>query len=130
MCFTDGSALGNPGPCGAAVVSYTDGLEHQPISNAEAVSKLSSSYHGEIRALWRASDILLQLSHNRNFSNAHILCDCISAIHSVASSEIHKSHQKEIDSFRLNIFKLKEKGTNVTCHWIPEIGRASCRERV
>ena len=57
MAFTDGSALGNSGPCGAGAVIYPNGLDSHPLSLHSPVSKSSTSYHGELK------DILLALDH-------------------------------------------------------------------
>ncbi len=44
IIFTDGSALGNSGACGAAAVCYLSSLQDQPII-------ISTSYHGELYAI-------------------------------------------------------------------------------
>ncbi len=43
VAFTDGSALTNPGPCGAAAIIYTNGLNSQPIIRTESISSFSTS---------------------------------------------------------------------------------------
>ena len=48
MIFTDGSALENPGPTGSGVVIEKNGLENTEIKIAHAVTKLSTSYQGEL----------------------------------------------------------------------------------
>ncbi len=50
-CFTDGSALTNPGPCGAAAVVYTEGMGSQPVILKRPVAPRSTSYHGELTPL-------------------------------------------------------------------------------
>jgi len=49
--FVDGSALGNPGLCGAAAIVYSEGLSCEPICIAHPISKRSTSYHGEMKGL-------------------------------------------------------------------------------
>ena len=51
IVFTDGSALGNPGPCGSGVAVYWDGPNSTPTTHRKPVSSNSSSYHGEIEAI-------------------------------------------------------------------------------
>ena len=48
MIFTDGSALGNPGPTGAGVVIKNNGPESAEIKIAHAVTKMDTSYQGEL----------------------------------------------------------------------------------
>ena len=51
VAFTDGSALGNPGPTGAGAVIYHNGMSSIPTKLASGVSKLSNNVHGEIFAI-------------------------------------------------------------------------------
>ena len=48
ICYTDGTALGNSGPCGAGVAIYTDFALNTPVLLKKPVSKMSISFHGEI----------------------------------------------------------------------------------
>ena len=48
MIFTDGSALGNPGP---GVVIKKNGSESTEIKIAHAVTKMGTSYQGEVQAI-------------------------------------------------------------------------------
>ena len=45
MIFTDGSALGNPGPTGSGVVVKKIGSKSTEIKIAHAVMKMGTSYH-------------------------------------------------------------------------------------
>ena len=51
LAFTDGPALGNPGPCGTSAIIYIDSIHHQPLKFQEPVSSHSTSYHGELAAI-------------------------------------------------------------------------------
>ena len=51
MIFTDGSALGNPGPTGSGVVIKKNGPESTEIKIAHAVTKMDTSYQGELQAI-------------------------------------------------------------------------------
>ena len=117
--FSDGSALGNPGPCGASLILYTEGIQGQPVTIKEAVSYLSSSYHGELVGIRLVTQLLRNLSSNSKFEKAHLFCDCISAISSRTSSTIHTSHQGEIDTIRANIKYLMEINIKVIIYWVP-----------
>ena len=45
MIFTDGSALGNPGPTGSGVAIKKNGPKSTEIKIAHAVTKMGTSYH-------------------------------------------------------------------------------------
>ena len=45
MIFTDGSALGNPGPTGSGVAIKKNGPKSTEIKTAHAVTKMGTSYH-------------------------------------------------------------------------------------
>ena len=49
--YTDGSALGNPGPTGAGAAIYLNGAPQDPITACRPVSSCSTSYHGELQAI-------------------------------------------------------------------------------
>ena len=49
IAFTDGSALGNPGPCGAAAVFFYGHMDL--IKLRIPVSSKSSSYHAEVHGI-------------------------------------------------------------------------------
>ena len=48
LVFTDGSALGNPGPTGAGTVVYLNGYQSMPILLKKSVSPMSNNYTGEL----------------------------------------------------------------------------------
>ena len=50
VVFTDGSALPNPGPCGAGVCIFWAGLSAKSSEHALPVSSYSTSYHDELKA--------------------------------------------------------------------------------
>ena len=60
--FTDGSALGNPGPCGSAAVIYINGLAKDPVTLSKPVALKSTSFHGEVAAVSLALGYVAQCS--------------------------------------------------------------------
>ena len=51
MIWTDGSALGNPGPTGSGVAIKKNGPESTEIKIAHAITKMGTSYQGELQAI-------------------------------------------------------------------------------
>ena len=102
VIFTDGSALGNPGPCGAAAILYYKGTMADHVFLEEPVSSISTSFHGEMTAIDIAVTETAKNLHQCS-RNIHILSDCTSAI-SIATSPMtsdtlrnpmpHKSSQQ------------------------------------
>ena len=82
----DGSALDNPGPCGAAAVLYPDGIERHPTVHKEAISRCSTSFHEELEAIRLALQQSLLYADSHQFCEVFILSDCQSAIQTVCSS--------------------------------------------
>ena len=48
--FTDGSALGSPGPTGSATVTKNQGLNSVPIKRAKAIPSRGTSFEGELKS--------------------------------------------------------------------------------
>ncbi len=119
VIFTDGSALSNPGPCGAAAVCYAEGMESQPLVLKEAVSKLSTSYHGYLRAMLLATQFSKEYSSTHHMTKLNIVTDCQVVITSLTSSRHHRSHQETIDQCIANISALVDKKIVTLIHWVP-----------
>ena len=118
IIFTDGSAIPNPGPSGAAAVCYPKGISSQPTVLSEPASHASTSYHGELFAIKLAIEFCISRLDLHNFRAVHIFSDCQSAMLSVSSSEIHVSHQALIDSIRTSITNLAKQGIHTNIYWI------------
>ena len=88
--FTDGSALGNPGPSGASAIIYSDGLMHEPVKLSIPISCWSTSYHGELAAISEAAKYMRELCTAREPAQRptaiHIFSDCQSALAAPKSS--------------------------------------------
>ena len=84
--FTDGSALGNPGPCGAGAAIYIESISSTPVLLKRPVSAKSISYHGELSAI----DLALEFCQPffaapTNINKIVILPDCQFAIETISS---------------------------------------------
>ena len=121
IAFTDGSALGNPGPCGSAAIIYKDGFENDPIRLRRPISVKSTSYHGEMDGLClcisNAHEILTNESSNA-IEKIHIFCDCRGAIESVTSNERILSHQNIKDEFIKHVTEISMKHIKTEISWV------------
>ncbi|MEO1006661.1 MAG: ribonuclease H family protein, partial [Cyanobacteria bacterium J06638_38] len=116
--YTDGSALGNPGPCGAAAIGYLQGNRSTPITLSKPVAKIGTSYHAELVAIQLAVNFIVDSKAYDHSRSVYILSDCQAAITSVCSANIHRSHQNLIDTIRGNIHDLLTKGLRIKFNWI------------
>ena len=115
IAFTDGSALTNPGPCGASAIIYYGGTNNQPVIVKTPISACSTSYHGELHGILSA---LVSLPPGRsNIKSFHIFSDCQSAISSIVGSNL-SSHCETILLIRRKISLLIESGIKVNLTWV------------
>ncbi len=114
--FTDGSALGNPGPCGSAAVIYTNGISHDPVTLSKPVALKSTSFHGEVAAVDLA---LSYVAKSTTITQSHIVIhsDCQAAIDSIINNSGNYTalHQE----IRKNILTLNNKSIKVELCWVP-----------
>ena len=64
LLFTDGSALGNPGPTGAGAVVYLNGYQSVPALLKKSVSLKSNNYTGELVGIQIALEFLSETYHS------------------------------------------------------------------
>ena len=124
VAFTDGSALENPGKCGAGAAIYFDGLQQEPLTVKEPISVFSTSYHGEMLGLVLALTTTLEKCETLIQSGVetpkaiHILCDCKSALMSMTSSKILSSHHQLKEDFIAMVKQLQGLGVNTLMSWV------------
>ena len=116
--FTDGSALGNPGPCGAGAAVYIGSLESNPIDLIAPVSKHSSSFSGELSAILLVLNFLVDYIQVHTFNKLRIFCDCQSVISVVTSYNFYPNHHEVIDKIRSNIEILHNHSVSTLISWI------------
>ncbi len=119
VAFTDGSALGNPGPCGAGAVIYPNGLDSHPLSLHSPVSKSSTSYHGELKGILLALDHVSNAMIPRHITSLVILSDCKSAIQAASSNTPKDSHIQLTSEIHGAARSLSAKGIHTTIKWVP-----------
>ncbi|XP_066264656.1 uncharacterized protein [Branchiostoma lanceolatum] len=83
VIFTDGSALGNPGPTGCAAVIYERWGVTEPFAVRKPVAAKSNNYEGELEGLHLAIDTISRRQSTTTNLKVLILCDCKAAIDSV-----------------------------------------------
>ena len=118
IAFTDGSALGNPGPTGSGAVIHMRGLQSTPIKLAKAVHSNSNSFEGELHAIEMATKLISEKpSTNRPI---HIFSDCQSAIQAVVSPVIQNNYHLVISKIHNNIKQIQTANSNtININWVP-----------
>ncbi len=118
IIFTDGSALKNPGPCGASAVVYTHGLCMQPTVLQRPVSNHSTSYHAELVAIYLAleySSVLIQ-SHS-HFDTVSIHTDCQSVIATLLNG-CPNGYHSTVQEIHTYVKDLYSAGIQVEVLWV------------
>ncbi len=118
IAFTDGSALHNPGPCGASAVIFTHGLSMQPTVLQRPVSKHSSSYHAELSAVHLAleySSVLTQT--NRHLNTICLHTDCQSVIATLMGGNPNGFHNT-VEKIHELVRNLHMSGVSVEILWV------------
>ena len=116
--FTDGSALGNPGPCGAAAIVHTHGLDMEPVILKRPISGYSSSYHGELAAIDLALEYCVtftQSHHHHDTVSIHT--DCQSAKTTILRGSPHGFHTL-VSNIHSHITQLKQNRVQVELVWV------------
>ena len=115
--FTDGSALGNPGPTGAGAVIYHDGLDKEPICISKPVCSNGNNYIGELIGILTALQHLVDQENLKK--NIHFFIDCQPAITSAFGTDIPRHNVDVILNIRQLSSQLQNNGHCFTVHWIP-----------
>ena len=117
VAFTDGSALGNPGPCGAGSAIFWKGMDSIPSLHKRPVSKLSSSYHGELQAI----DLALQVIANKmppvKNVTVHIITDCQSALQAAIKCDITKNFGTLLNNIQKSLICFRERKIRTVIYW-------------
>ena len=105
MIFTDGSALGNPGPTGSGVVIKKNGPESTEIKIAHAVTKMGTSYQGELQAI-RIGTTYAKENISISTENLHIFVDSQAAIQAIIEQNHKNYHNITITEIRQNLINI------------------------
>ena len=117
IAFTDGSALTNPGLCGAGAAIYWNGLEGQPTLHKRPISKLSTSYHGELQAIDLALTTIVNKSPPLRANTVHVITDCQAALQAVLKCNITKNFGYLLKSIQDSVTDLKSRNITVKIFW-------------
>ena len=123
IIFTDGSAMPNPGPCGAGICAYWAGIHGPPTETSIPVAKRSTSYHGELKAIEAALKSAAEREHK---GNLHIMSDCQSALHIAASDELPPNFSGLADNIKRHTEKID--GT-IFLNWVAGHANIEANER-
>ena len=119
ICFTDGSALGNPGPCGAGAAVYVDSTSGAPVLLKRPVAKKSISYHGDIAAI----DLALEFAQpyhasHQNLEKIVILLDRQAVINTVCNHEYPSNFKNIICKINERIKDICNKNVTLEILWV------------
>ena len=114
IAFTDGSALGNPGPCGAASILYTAGMKSEPVELSKSIAKSGTSYLGELWGIALTLEFVNDTIHTPD--RLDIFVDCTSAIASCTDVRPHVSHQSLIQNIQNTSNQLSNRNCSITYH--------------
>ncbi|XP_066266319.1 uncharacterized protein [Branchiostoma lanceolatum] len=117
VVFTDGSALGNPGPTGSAAVIYEQWGSTEPFAVRKPVASRSNNYEGELEGLHLAIETLSRRPSTAN--HVLILCDCKAAIESVTGIQQVTAYNNLVHSIRNKLRSLHLQGHTIQFTWCP-----------
>ncbi|CAG2248778.1 uncharacterized protein [Mytilus edulis] len=115
VAFTDGSCMGNPGPCGAGAIIYNNEEEETiqyPVSNRGSI----------LLAELVAIKLVLEKIDNYNYRNVkqlNIYSDSQSAIGIITLNWKSENYHKTIQEIKNRKIKLEQKGFSINIIWTP-----------
>lgn len=120
LIFTDGSALGNPGPTGAGAVIYLGGYHSTPIMLKQSVSPMSNNFTGELVGIQLALEFLTELDHSDiQDRTIHFFTDCQPAILTAFDNKIPTTKIEIVTKIKECIAQLNVKRNTINVHWVP-----------
>ena len=121
VIFTDGSALGNPGPTGAGAVIYMNGYHTSPILLKRGVGPMNNNYTGELVGIQIALKFMVDLEGSAQLShkNIHFFTDCQAAIIAAFNNTIPNGKVDIILKIKESINYLSVRGNSIHVHLVP-----------
>ena len=119
VIFTDGSALGNPGPTGAGAAVYLNGYQSSPILLKKGVSPLSNNYTGDLVGIQIALDFMIGLEEQIKDTQIHFFTDCQPAIKAAFNGGLPSGKVDIILQIKESVNCLSDGGNDIIVHWVP-----------
>jgi ribonuclease HI len=113
ICYTDGSALNNPGPCGAAAVVHFPDMPGDSLLEESASLGLGTNQIGELFAIHLAADILAQKATPPE-APIHILTDSQYVVGLFAGGWQSEAHRTLVGTLKERLAHW----TNISFHWV------------
>ena len=117
MCFTDGSCLTNPGPCGAGAVIY------HPEGHFDSIKRPVASHGsillGELVAILSVMEHILTNSHQIDQEEIRIFCDSQTAVGMLTLNWTSNHYQDVIKRIKEAMSTLKFRGWKIEIVWTP-----------
>ena len=121
IAFTDGSCLGNPGPCGSGACIYLSGVT-DPTRLRRPVCKRGFILLGELVAIQMVVEYITNYRRGVNdhsSSKLHIFSDSQSAVGLLTLGWEATSHKGTVMEGKAGIQRLQEEGVSVQISWTP-----------
>ena len=117
VCFTDGSCLTNPGPCGAGAVIY------HPEGHFDSIKRPVASHGsillGELVAILSVMEHILTNSHQIDREEISIFCDSQTAVGILTLNWTSNHYQDVIKRIKEAMSTLKSRGWKIEIVWTP-----------
>ena len=119
IAFTDGSCLGNPGPCGTGACLYMPGYT-DPILHKQPVTSYGSILLGELIAIKMVINTIQNQTERREIiEKIHIFSDSQCVIGHLTLRWEAKTHKASIQEVKSSIQMLKSAEVHVDISWTP-----------
>jgi len=120
VAFTDGSCLGNPGPCGAGACVYPPGGA-QPVHLKQPVSVRGSILLGELVAIKMVVRFVANMTQDQStpIRSLHIFSDSQSAIGNLTLGWKPESLIDTVREVKGDIKRLEQAGVSMEISWTP-----------
>jgi len=115
IAFTDGSCMGNPGPCGSGAIIYNNDEE---IKLKRAISNRGSILLAELMAIKIVLDHVIG-TRNSNLDNITIFSDSQTAIGILTLNWKSENYFQAINEIKKQIKYLKDQGITTNIIWTP-----------
>ena len=118
IVFTDGSCLGNPGPCGSGACIFLPN-KVEPVMLKRPVTNRGSILLGELVAILMSLEFAQAEQRKRQIHGITIFSDSQSAVGILTLGWTATSHKKAVEDIKLLISDLENSGLEISIKWTP-----------